>query len=420
MKEKETVAKKFVGWIKDAWPFILVLFVFYILVALAFFKLRGIKIPMPTGLANFPFSLGEIWLAMVTVYTVAGIRTNLVGESEIGSKIILGRPTYNVKAGLIFVPPFISRIKALPGVKIRVVIGTRQTIKNDKGEIIYEEKTGPEGAAGSIMLRLDNPFRVNFAHPTQADYGEYGKVNKGLIEKLKKENPLEQQLTTDPVLLFIWRINNATQYIKAIGDRESIQDASRQMGEVGQGCLSTYCAQRTPAYVSFFQEEAERVIRKKVEKLIGEKIDGEETTPKDSIDQDDKVPWGIALDEVSIQTLGLPYDVNKAIALARAAGFNQQARTTDAESRKRELIAEGQGRGDAKAYEMTSEAYGIYVLALTIDQNPSAREALRLENISKTFGPTTTTVLVDSQNPTGNLLGPAMVVAKNIGNDPKK
>lgn len=351
-----------------------------------------LSILFPGGLRPLGINLGWPVILLVTLLLYTSLSLNKVPADKQASLQIFGRPLLNLHSGLVFVPWLIANIRIETKTKILMDFGTPE--RDDDGNIVRHPDED-----SSEMVRLNDPLRITTKDGERDSEGAY-----------KSPDPLERRQTIDPHIVVIMQIDAMIQFIQQVG---GVKKAARYVFETVRSILQEYNGKYTAAEMLLRNAELSRRMRKAIERLVGD-VDAyeryekaEEDEFEDGITEEEKaedltkpgLPWGVDLQEVRLSSLGLPKDVNVAMASNVAAGFEAQRVTTLAEAERVKRRKEGQGDGEGEEARITGRANGRRQLAkaVTASRTGAGKLVAEQETARETLGPNSKVVVTDSK-----------------------
>jgi regulator of protease activity HflC (stomatin/prohibitin superfamily) len=257
-------------------------------------------------------------LGLLGVYTLISLR--IVGPTEVGAVLFFGKPLFEAKSGLVFVP-----------------LGICELVLETKLRIEQELPADPEfidhghSDEDTVKKGYFPPIRITFAEG-------------------KKENidPLERRLTTEVVPMVIWQIDNFPKFLQAVGDRE---EARGQMADMAVSVFTEILTRISAA-------TALKRVPKTNEKLLK---DIKERTKE----------WGITVHDARIKTFGLSHDLNLAIQKMAQSSAEARATVIEAEATKTKRRLEGEGDGAAEQARLNARTAGFKKMADDLNVEPS-------------------------------------------------
>src|SRR3989344_4212442 len=229
----------------------------------------------PVEIFNWKYGVGTIMLYALLLYTAASMR--IVGPTELGCRLFLGRPIENINSGFAFVPLWIFELVT----ETRLVIQDELPAEPDK---IYRGSTGDEVGRTVPkelqLLGMKPPIRVTFS----------GNNEESKKEGIAADDPYDRRLTAEVVPVVRWKINNFVVFLETIG---SIDAARKQMEDT---CVKTFTEMLTrvsPAVALLRIKTYSNKLEKAIESLV--------------------VLWGIEIDSAQIKAINFSHTVNDAV-----------------------------------------------------------------------------------------------------------
>ena len=304
-------------------------------------------------------------------YTILSFRQ--VQAEEHAAVTFFGKAVMNVGSGLKFVPLGICSLRPFTKNIINLQVGLPQApSESQKG---YVPQLSPGELTKSTMMRGSyEGFRVNFASYESAA----SQLTDEQRRMFTRDDELNRRLTTDPLILVLFKINDPMQFVNVVG---TLENALGLIEKTVSVTLQEYCGKWTPAYVLFNLDKANGLLKNATERLVWDpdavkRLEKRLELESEESDEQPGEPWGVDLLSVQIQSLGLPQRVNASIADARKAGFQRDRIITLADGKRQALAQIGKGKGEAKKAEMEGEADGLYAILLqTADGRKRLEEA---------------------------------------------
>ncbi|HEY4495987.1 MAG TPA: SPFH domain-containing protein, partial [Candidatus Paceibacterota bacterium] len=275
-------------------------------------------------------------------YTILSFRQ--VQAEEHAAITLFGKAVMNIGSGLKFVPIGACSLRIFTKNIINLQVGLPQApSESQKG---YVPQLSPGELTKSTMMRGSyEGFRVNFASYESAA----SQLTDEQRRMFTRDDELNRRLTTDPLILVLFKINDPMQFVNVVG---TLENALGLIEKTVSVTLQEYCGKWTPAYVLFNLDEANGFLKEATERLVWDP----DAVKRLKSDEQPGEPWGVDFLSVQIQSLGLPQRVNASIADARKAGFQRDRIITLADGKRQALAQIGKGKGEAKKAEMEGEA----------------------------------------------------------------
>lgn len=277
-----------------------------------------------------------------------------VGPQELGAVLIFGRPLYQVKSGLVYVPFVICQLSKDDG----TVISIQYPAEPEK-----IDKTGLD----------DRPVLPGFMKPIRITTASIDTIPKEFMEGIKKRinisdkfynDPLNGRMTLEPVIFIRFQIrrDDYISFLTHLGDIEKTKTAIR---DTVDAVLNIEFSKRTPILILMDIEDINKEIKNSLEILIGEIPD-----PKDPDSFNPEESWGIDVLRSQLTEIDLTKKINVSLRDIIDSNLRINVTIKDAEGRKvaRGLDGEGEnkfetekGIGLANAREsfLNAEAKGL-------------------------------------------------------------
>jgi len=262
-------------------------------------------------------NLGLIIFLFQVLYTVAGFR--IVGPTELGARLFLGKPINNLTSGLVFIPPGICQLSK----------GTRLTIEDElpaDPQHIYRVKRGePEVVPPELVGIMFPPIRIPFGHPDEPS-----------------DDPLDVRITAEVVPIVRWRIVNYIQFLTTIGSRE---EARRQMEDIMITVLMREFSKVTPAAALKDLEKYGKLLKSELRDLVA--------------DTKSSRPWGIEIAIAEVKSIIFSHELSVAILKVPEATLEAKATIIEAEAQRKKLELEGKGEGAKERETLKGRTTGL-------------------------------------------------------------
>ncbi len=298
------------------------------------------------------WNIGWILFYAQVFYTLASLR--IVGPTEVGAKLLFGKPVEQAESGLTFVPWLIYNLRT----------DTKNVIEL---ELPGEPETVQKFDEDNIQLGKVAPIRIVHASAESAT-GTDEEKNR------LRDDPLHQRLVTEVSFIVRWKIKNYLDFISTIG---TIAAANKQIEDMVILAAQNELAKETPAQVLMDLAKHNRQIRNALDYLVGENL----KNPVDpTVRTKRRKPWGVDVIDASIKLVDTGRTVNTAIAAARAAASKKQEVIVAAEGVRQQKILDGQGVAEARLAFLTAEAAGQKKLA-EVASTPEGKFASTLQSV---------------------------------------
>ncbi len=312
----------------------------------------------PTTIFGADWNWGWIMFLAVILYTIASLRT--IGPTELGARILFGKPLDNVYSGFVFVPFGIFELKTAPCIFIQ------SELPSDP-ENIYRGN-------GEVPKKMFPPIRIPFGIPKTPVDGD------GTLE----DDPYNQRMTQEVVPVITWKIDDFVTFLVNIG---SVEEAKRQMEDVSIANLTEAFAKITPAVVLTGLVTFSKDLMVAIETSTSE--------------------WGISIRGAKIKAINFNHELNESIigvsqahvtakaAIIKAEG-EKKAAIIKAEGEKKKRLLEGEGAGAAEKAVLAGRAEGLK--KMMDDLGLSGQEILGAETArSITNNPGQKTIIVGAE-----------------------
>jgi len=284
------------------------IFLVYAFVLIAAMLLNLFKDPV--AIFDEKYGAGTIVLYALLLYTAASMR--IVGPTELGCRLLFGKPIDNVSSGLTFAPLWIYELVT----ETRLVIQDELPAEPDK---IYRGSTGDEFGRTVPkelqLLGMKPPIRVTFS----------GRTKESEAEKIKEDDPYDRRLTVEVVPVVRWKIDNFAIFLKTIG---SVDSARKQMEDT---CVKTFTELLTkvsPAVALLRIKQYSDDLQTEIEKLVQS--------------------WGIEIENAQIKAINFTHTINDAVQ-----------NVVVQERKKRANILEGEGLGGKEQAILDGRTNGL-------------------------------------------------------------
>ncbi len=291
---------------------------------------------------------GIIILAIEMVHL--GLSFKIIGPTELGAVLLFGRPLYQVQSGLVFAPFIICQI-----IKETCLVIKKQF--PEEPELV--DKTGDD----------TKPVRPGFVKPIRVTTAS-GKMLNEFKDKIKnyEKDPLNDMLTLEPSVVVRFQIqrDNFIPFLINIG---SVRNAVSQMRDTVDAVLNIEFPKRTPALIILEKEEINKMLKKEIEDLVGEK------DPNVSLNSEkERERWGIDIINVQLVDVGLGKTINAKIEGVPDSKLSAEATVRKSQAEKDAMVLKGQGEKEfetdkgagvanaRKAY-LKAEAEGLQKIA---------------------------------------------------------
>lgn len=234
----------------------------------------------------------------------------IVGPTELGAKLLFGKPVQAVSSGLTFVPLGIFSLAK----ETRLVI---QEQYPDDPEKVWK------GDQSQIPPGMVPPLRVTHSQAEKPT-----------------DDPIHKRMTTEVSVVVRYKINNYILFLTTIG---SIKEAKRQIRDTVVAKLREELAKRTPADTLAQWDNVNKLLKGAVDKLVES--------------------WGVDVDDVRMEEVDLGKTVNEGLRNVPRADLDKKVVITTAEGEKKKRELEGQGEAVAQKAVLSAKARGYKEIA---------------------------------------------------------
>lgn len=299
-----------------------------------------------------------------------GLSFRTVGPTSLGAVLLFGRPLYQVKSGLIYVPFIFC-----------------QLAKEDRTVITIQFPAEPEKVDKSGLD--DRPVPLGFVKPIRVTTGSRDMISDEFKARIKVSpeffnHPLNEMMTLEPSVVVRFQIRNDDfiSFLTNIGSRKKAVSAMR---DTVDSVLNIEFPKRTPALIIMDKEIINRELKTMIEILVGEKED-----PKDPDSFNPEESWGLNIINAQLPDVDLSKGINQSLRDIVASQLKKTADITKAEGDKKvkELAGEaekkfetdkGAGVANARLAFLQAEEKGLKGIA-DVAKTPEGKVAI----ISKT------------------------------------
>jgi len=324
-------------------------------------------------------NLGKIIFYIHAIYTIASLR--IVWATELGARLLFGKPINTLSSGLTFIPLGICQISK----------ETKLTIEDElpaDPEHIFRVKMGDPEVVPLELVREGYvpPIRITFNYPEK---------------KSESDDPLNSRITAEVVVVIRWRIRDYVQFLGVIGSR---REARRQLQDVSVNTIFPILTKLTAAQALTELESVNKTLEEKLRKMLG----GE--GPEDR-------PWGAQLANAQIKLISFSHDLNDKIENVAKAKLEKKAIILKAEGEKKKRQLEGVGAGFAEKAVLKGRTEGLLAMAQKL--NVSSQSVLGAETARAiTENPGQKTIIPGSSG-FGDLVAVASVVGETLKEERK-
>jgi len=284
-------------------------------------------------------NLGKIILYAQILYTLASLR--IVWATELGMRLLFGRPTNLLSHGLAFIPLGFCQLSK----------ETRLTVEDElpaDPEHIHRVKLGEPEVVPPELRKLGYvpPIRVTFGYPNK-DSG------------IPTDDPLNERITAEVVIIIRWRIANFGEFLTTIGSR---RESRRQLQDIAVSTLFPLFAKVTPAEVLKNLGEYNRALEEGVRLLMAGKI----TSGGQTVNDEDARPWGTVLANAQVKEIGFGHELNKSIEGVPKAKLEKAAIIHLAKADKEKRRLAGEGDGSAEEATLRGRTAGLLTMSKSL------------------------------------------------------
>ncbi len=289
------------------------MFLVWVIGAYTLFSLVALGLSFySTTIFGMDWNWGLAMFLAIVLYTIASLRT--IGPTELGARILFGKPMDNVYSGFVFVPFGIFELKTAS----RLVI--QSELPANPEHIFHGEGETPAGKFP--------PIRIPFGPP-----------NKG--DGIPDDDPVNARMVAEVVPVISWLINDFVRFLTTVGD---IDEAKRQMEDASVAMITEAFAKITPAAALRDLEVHSQNLKEAIDKRV---------------DRDEETRWGIDLKSAKIKAINFSHDLNTAILGIPQATVKAKAVTITAEGEKVKRRLEGEGAGAAEQAVLEGRTTGL-------------------------------------------------------------
>lgn len=283
-------------------------------------------------------------------YTIISFRQ--LGPTEIGAKLLFGKPIEEVGPGLVFVPYGIFSLARETALII-------QEQYPDEPENVWkgdqEKISGQFGPSGKPMVP---PIRI---------------THKGGSKEESEADPLNKRMTTEVSFIVRYKIKKGhfITFLKTIGN---VNEARRQIKDTVVSTARKELARKTPAETLKDWKEVDVILKSDVETLVRS--------------------WGVAIEDTYMEEVDLGKTVNTSLRDVPDSVLQKEVTQTRADAEKYKRVQEGMGTAEAARVFLEAKAIGYKKIAseLGLEEGSfviaaeTAREALEKSKFSLIAG----------------------------------
>lgn len=267
----------------------------------------GIELKWNWGLAVF---LVQLFYALISFRTV--------GPTKLGALLFFGKPLYEVRSGLVFVPFGICQLKIETRLTIQdeLPADPEHIFRNEDKEVVPEGKFPPIRIPFGFPKKTEELKRIDIKFPEGSTKGE--------LDIPPENDPLNIRVTAEVVPVIRWRIKNYIKFLTTIGSRE---EARRQMEDCAIGSLTREFAKITPAVALANLGTYSFNLSEQIKERI--------------------LNWGIELASVQVKMINFHRDLNAAIGSVPQAKLGKEKDRLEGEGKgaKEKAILDGRTDG---------------------------------------------------------------------------
>ena len=352
------------------------------------------------------------------LYLILSFR--IVGPTELGAVLFLGKPLYDVESGPNIVPFLVCRLVKNTRNIIEIELPTRP-------ELIFRSELGKEEVVPKDLLDggYKPPIRVQFGAPgielstkelesqlnnpkiKEDERKRLGRI-KSLYETLNglitneriKDDPLNVRMTAETPLAVRLKIKSLVKFLTTFGSLEKAKD---QIQDIAVAMLNREFSKITPAVAQAHLGTFSELIKEEIVERI----------------ESDKSGGGIEIVTVLLRPFGYSHKLNTSLQSFAEARANKRATVINAEAQKEKDKLEGEGKGAAEKAVLDNRAEGLANMAKKLGVLPGV--VIGAETARKiTENPGQKTVIVGAKGfgdliAVGSVLGEVFKGEKNEG-----
>lgn len=271
-----------------------------------------------------------------------GLSFRRVGPTSLGAVLIFGRPIYQVRSGLVYLPFIVC-----------------QLVKDGKNVVPVQFPSAPELVDKSglddrpVPPGLVKPIRVTTASKEMLTEEYKVKLDKN---KNLKKLPLNEMMTLEPSVFVRYQRRN-DDYISFLSNIGNDDKAMIAMRDTVDAVLRIEFAKRTTVLILMEQDEINKTLLEKIEILVGEIPDPKRPdlfNPEDS--------WGINILNVQLTDVDLSKKINQSLRDIVDSQLRKTADITKAEGDKKVKELAGEGERKFKTDDGTGVANARFSL----------------------------------------------------------
>ncbi len=251
-----------------------------------------------------------------------GLSFKIVGPKELGAVLLFGRPLYQVKSGLVYVPFIICQIEK----ELKTVEPIQFPAEPER-----VDKSGID----------EKPVTHGFLKPIRITTCNKEMLIPEFKERIKEclSDPLNDMMTLEPSVVVSFKIIDFIPFLTNAG---SIKNIKTQMRYVIESVLNVEFPKRTPLLILLDKESINKELKEMIKKLVGEKP----VTPE----EEDR-SWGINVISVMLAEIDTTKTVNTKLRDVVDSKLDKIINITIAEGKKQARILEGEGENKYKTEE---------------------------------------------------------------------
>lgn len=295
------------------------------------------------------------WAILSIEFLHFGLSFRTVGPTSLGAVLVFGRPIYQVKSGLVYVPFIVC-----------------QLAKEDRTVITIQFPAEPE----KVDKSGDDtkPVSPGFVKPIRVTTGSRDMISDAFKARINENpkffnHPLNEMMTLEPSVVVRFQIRN-DDFISFLTNIGSIKKAISAMRDTVDSVLNIEFPKRTPALIIMDKEIINKELKTMIEILVGEKED-----PKDPDSFNPEESWGLNIINAQLPDVDLSKKINQSLRDIVDSQLKKTASITEAEGKKRARVLEGEGENKFE----TEKGAGVAKARLAFLE----AEATGLEKVAK-------------------------------------
>ena len=263
------------------------------------------------------------WAILAMEFLHFGLSFKRIGPTSLGAVLVFGRPIYQVKSGLVYVPFIVCQLS-----------------RDGKNVVPVQFPAVPERVDKSgddtkpVAPGFVKPIRVTTASRDMLSDEYKAKLDKN--DDFKK-HPLNEMMTLEPSV-FVRYQRRSDDYISFLSNIGNDEKAIIAMRDTVDAVLRIEFAKRTPALIIMEQDEINKILLEKIEILVGEKPD-----PKHLDSFNPEESWGINILNVQLTDVDITKAINVSLRDIIDSQLRKRVTVKDAEAKKEARGLEGEG-----------------------------------------------------------------------------